>query len=216
MDLSTGTTGVDSIGAYGLALWKEGRIPKKWGDYEDNAVFLGWNNDKDSIPGSYTIYLEPSYAANPGSSLALTFLAADAQMDPGERYKEWGGGEDPVEPEEDPVEPEEDAEPLDFALVLTDTGGMEYRARLGDFHKLQPAIKPEVFKSRLFWEDAESEVVLQYVVLPLDKILNPEGKGISAGAIAAISFVFDAEQKGTILVDQLGFTCGTGPAITRH
>jgi hypothetical protein len=224
LDLTTGTIGVDSIGASGLALWKEGRIPKKWGDYRNNAVFLGWNNQKDTIPASYTIYLGRSVAAGIDSSLSLTFLAADAQMDPGERNKESGVEEDSTGIHEETVMDdsnqagdkdgdeeegkagEEDPLPLDFMLVLTDTSGMEYRARLGDFQKLQPAIKPEVFKSRLFWEDPESEVIPQYVSLPLNRIHNTEGEGISAGAIASISFVFDDEHKGTILLDQLGFT----------
>jgi dienelactone hydrolase len=42
LDLLSGTYGVDSISASGLALWKEGRIPKKWGDLRNNGVFLGW------------------------------------------------------------------------------------------------------------------------------------------------------------------------------
>jgi dienelactone hydrolase len=241
LDLGTGTRGIDSIRASDLALWKEGRIPKKWGDYRNNCVFLGWNNEQDSLPGHYTIYLDPELSEQIEGSLALTFLAADAQMDPGERKKEPADEQEDAEEEnahaekdpdanavegddnapgddsvpedeedkddaEDKEDEDKDQEPVDFSIVLKDTLGVEYRVGLGDFQKLQPAIKPEVFKSRLFWEDAESEVILQYVSLPLDKIGNPEGLAVSAGAIASISFVFDAEEKGVVLIDQLGFS----------
>jgi dienelactone hydrolase len=254
LDLTTGSRGVDSIEASGLALWKEGRIPKKWGDYRNNGVFLGWNNEDDSIPGHYRIVLDSSMTHPLEDALALTFLAADAQIDPGERpdtsslesgnsgdaddgsgnsgdaddgsgnsgdADDGSGNAGPddskkgarkkdknADKEEDK---EEDQVPIDFQIVLTDTSGFEYRVRLGDFQKLQPAIKPEVFKSRLFWDDAESEVVVQYVCVPLERFRNGLNEPVSSGAIRSICFLFDAEKKGTLLLDQLGFAYNTEP-----
>ncbi|MEA3460856.1 MAG: hypothetical protein U9R49_03180, partial [Bacteroidota bacterium] len=214
LDVTTGSDGVDSIAACGLALWKEGRIPKKWGDHRNNAVFLGWNNEKDSIPGHYTVFLDSAFASQLEGSLAFTFLAADAQMDPGQREEEADeesadpdkNAEDADADEEDADEEEsEDEVPVDFTIVFRDTAGVEYRVRLGDYQKLQPAIKPEVFKSRLFWEDPESEVILQYICLPLEKIKDSADHPVSANAICSICFIFDAEKKGTVLLDQLGF-----------
>ena len=230
LDLTTGSKGVDSIVAGGLALWKEGRIPKKWGDYRNNCVFLGWNNEKDSIPGRYTIYLDSTFTHQLEGSLAFTFLAADAQMDPGERDenadeeadeesadsdKDGDDADAAKENVEDQDADEEDADeedadekdevPVDFTIVFADSAGVEYRVKLGDFQMLQPAIKPPVFKSSLFWEDAESEVILQYIYLPLDKIKDSTGNPVSANAIRSICFVFDAEKKGAVLLDQLGF-----------
>ena len=213
LDLATGTCGIDSITASGLALWKEGRIPKKWGDYRNNGVFLGWNNEKDSVPGSYTIYLDSLESAKLEGSLALTFLAADAQMDPGQRVEDAEEGEDADSKADSDgaadargKDESDEAVPLDFSLVLTDSSGLEYRAALTDFQYLQPAIKPQVFKSKLFWEDQESEVILQYVSLPLDRIKSDAGEAVSAGAIRSIRFVFDGEEKGTVIIDQLGFS----------
>ncbi len=221
LDLSTGSYGVDSIVSSGLALWKEGRIPKKWGTHRNNGVFLGWNNEKDSIPGSYTIYLDSSLASQIEGSLALTFLAADAQIDPGKRLDDDDEESEDEESDEESENSEndsgkakkakdedddEDPVPVDFMLVLTDTIGLEYRLKLGDFQYLQPPIKPTVFKSKLFWEDAESEVTLQYVYLPLKNIKSISGRAVSAEAIRSISFVFDAEKEGTLLLDQLGFS----------
>ncbi|MCK4880713.1 MAG: hypothetical protein KAS82_08640, partial [Bacteroidales bacterium] len=221
LDLTTGSCGVDSIAASGLALWKEGRIPKKWGDYRNNGVFLGWNNDHDSIPGYYRIFLDSSIAGELEGSLALTFLAADAQIDPGKRQDDSTRESDDTEKESDDTKKEsddtekdseeedsDDQVPVDFSIVLTDTSGIEYSVRLGDYQKLQPAIKPEVFKSRLFWDDPESEVIMQYVSIPLEKIRNSEDNPISAGAICSICFIFDAEKKGTLLLDQVGFAMG--------
>jgi hypothetical protein len=101
---------------------------------------------------------------------------------------------------------DEDPEPIDFKIVLTDTAGLEFRLNPGDYQMLQPAIKPPVFKARLFWEDPESEVIQQYVSLPLAEFRSSSGNAVPAGAIRSISFVFDAEEKGTLLLDQVGFS----------
>ncbi len=249
LDLTTGTEGTDTIVAKGLALWKEGRLPKKWGDLRNNGVFLGWNNDSDTIPGFYRVVLDTAATGSLEGSTHLTFLAADAQTDPGERIensaadslsgerieiaaadslpgtvgdpepeKSISGTVDGPEREEGvetpgtgkktteaPPEVREDA-PLDFSVVLTDSRGSAYRARLSDFQMLQPAIKPQVFKSRLFWEDPESEVILQYVALPLGAFLNDSLSTIAPGEIRSIELVFDGDRNGTIVLDQLGFT----------
>jgi Cutinase len=229
LDLLTGSWGIDSICADSMALWKEGRIPKKWGNQRNNGVFLGWNNEKDSLPGYYRIVLNTDAfeaAEDLDDFRYLSFLAADAQIDPGERTdstdldadedeekaadgntdeKANGAADELAEDEEEPGE-EEDPVPVDFSIVLSDTLGREYPVKLGDYHVLQPALKPMVFKSRLFWEDPESEVVLQYVAIPLEAFKNKEVRAISAGAIRSISFVFDAEKKGTVLLDQIGFS----------
>ena len=118
---------------------------------------------------------------------------------------ETGGKKDKTD-KKDAKKEEEEKEPVDFTLVLTDTSGLEYRVKLGDFQKLQPAIKPPVFKSRMFTEDPESEVIPQYCYLPLDGFRNSMDEALTAGAIRSICFVFDAEEKGTIYMDQLGFT----------
>jgi len=206
LDLSTGTCGIDSIGASELALWKEGRIPKKWGDYQNNGVFLGWNNEKDSIAGTYYIALDASQAAKLEGSVALTFLAADAQVDPGDRKDEAAEESENSGDRDDDSGEDEDPIPVDFTIVLRDTSGMEYRAKLGDFQLLQPAIKPAIYKSRLFWDDPESEVIMQYISIPLDRIKNEYEECIAAGAISSIGFIFDAEKKGTVLLDQIGFS----------
>ena len=238
LDLSSGTFGVDFIAASGLALWMEGRIPKKWGDYRNNAVFLGWNNEEDSIPANYTIVLDTALAASWEGSLAFTFLAADAQIDPGPRddksdndfgdadndsgdaendSDDSGNNADDQELEDPDIEDEKDANqdaeedageeviPLDFTIVFCDTAGVEYSVKLGDFQKLQPAIKPRVFKSGLFTEDAESELILQYLSIPFEKVRDSADNPLSAGAISSIRFIFDAGEKGTVLLDQLGF-----------
>jgi hypothetical protein len=49
-------------------------------------------------------------------------------------------------------------------------------------------------------------VTLQYVYLPLKNIKSSSGRAISAEAIRSISFVFDAEKEGALLLDQLGFS----------
>jgi hypothetical protein len=77
---------------------------------------------------------------------------------------------------------------------------------MADYQRLQPPIKPEVFKSRLFWKDPESEVILQYVALPLEGFVNESGDRISAGDIRSVIFEFDEGEKGAVILDQIGFS----------
>jgi len=58
----------------------------------------------------------------------------------------------------------------------------------------------------MFTKDPESEAIAQYCCLPLDRFRDSLDVAVSPGAIRSICFVFDAEKKGSIYVDQLGFT----------
>ncbi len=280
LDLTTGTALIDSIHGVDLALWKEGRIPKKWGDFRNNGVFLGWNNEKDTVPGYYHIVLDSTQSEIIAEAGNLTFLAADAQVDPGERKdtsavkidsdedetkmdgkdesnsgnEENSEGDNGIEDEagnedidqdgdrdedddsdrdedkdgdkdededgdkdededgdkdkDDDGDKDEDEDPIpvDFSICLADAEGIEFRVKLGDYQKLQPPIKPEVFKSRLFWDDPESEVIIQYVAIPIDAFKDEANGGIKAANIRSIRFEFDAEEKGSVILDQIGFT----------
>lgn len=252
IDLTTGTLGTDSLAANGLALWQEGRIPMKWGDQRNNGVFLGWNNETDSLPGEYRIHLDPSMPGSLSGYRYLSFLAADAQIDPGDRPGKESAGEEnfPADSSEGPSGdfPADSAEgpsgdfpadsveefvPIDFTIELTDTGGNRYRLRMGEYIMLQPPIKPQVFKSNLFWDDPESEVILQYVRLPLEAFRADSTEAFSAGSrelvsgsglpvvegttpdgkmppaaeqIRTIKFVFDGQGKGSVVLDQIGFS----------
>ena len=137
-------------------------------------------------------------------------------MDPGERKdttevknekgKNDPGSENLEKGDKDGDKEDEDPVPVDFSICMTDAFGKKYRVKLGDYQKLQPPIKPEVFKSRLFWDDPESEVILQYVSIPLEAFKDAENNCIVATEIRSIRFEFDAEKKGTVILDQIGFT----------
>jgi len=225
LDLTSGTQGVDSIIAEELSLWKEGRIPKKWGNHRNNGVFLGWNNKKDSVPGTYTILLDSSFMEEISDHSYLSFLAADAQTGAGERRevkseKSIADSEDSAEEGEvkgenkgdakenkDKEDKDEDeAKPMDFTIVLSDIDKVEYRVSMADYQRLQPPIKPEVFKSRLFWEDPESEVILQYVSIPLEGFVSDSGSHITTTDIRSICIEFDLGEKGSVILDQIGFS----------
>ncbi len=218
LDLTTGTEVIDTIIADGLALWKEGRLPKKWGDLRNNGVFLGWNNDTDSVPGRYRLVLDTAGSSDLEGYTHLTFLAADAQTDPGERPDTTGQQSGSMNNASGPandegtagsgesITNEDDQEPLDFSIQLIGREGKEFQIRVGDYQKLQPAIKPQVFKSKIFWEDPESEVILQYFALPLNEFRNDSMEIIAPAKIRAIEFLFDGERNGTIVLDQVGFS----------
>lgn len=212
IDLTTGTFGVKSIRGFELSKWYEDRIPMKWGNLRNSGVFLGWNNEKDSVPGYYRVNLDSSVTDHLTGAGFLTFLAGDAQIDAGEREKEEKDEMEDKEPEQSgahegatategtkaQAEEPEQPEPPDFTIGLVFRDGSESRFRLGDYNKLQPPIKPEVFKSKLFFDEPESEVMLQYVSIPLDTL--------KAEAISSVTFEFDQGDKGAVIIDQLGFS----------
>ncbi len=103
-------------------------------------------------------------------------------------------------------EEDEEKEPYDFTIILTDGEGVEFRVKLGDYQKLQPPLKPEVFKSRLFWDDPESEVIQQYVSVPLEGFLSEDGDHIAASSIRSLCFEFGIGEKGSVILDQIGFS----------
>ena len=100
----------------------------------------------------------------------------------------------------------EEPEPFDVGIMLIDSAGRAYRTRLGDYVAVQPPLKPEVFKSRLFWDDPESEVIQQYVLISLESFRSDTGERPPAEEVRIIKFVFDHPKSGTLILDQIGFT----------
>ena len=119
-------------------------------------------------------------------------------------------GKDKSRDKEEKIRDDEDEdkekEPYDFTVLLMDEKGEDFKVKVGNYQKLQPPLKPEVFKSRLFWKDPESEVVQQYVALPLEGFVSDSGGHLPASEISSITFVFDEGEKGSVILDQIGFS----------
>jgi len=95
-------------------------------------------------------------------------------------------------------------EPIDFTIILEDTGGNSSSMCLSDFSALQTEIGVRLWKSQFIEEETLSENVFQTYYFPL-KDVEDRNLAFSSNAIARISFVFDGTSEGVIIIDNVGF-----------
>jgi hypothetical protein len=200
----------------------------------NSAVTLGWNNklagdDDDALgpPATFTVSLPASLASDwdlaDDASLQFLLLPTDAM--PGRRRppssetddeparqqqgEESSKQEEPApEPEEEDVEDEEDEKPpVDLSIELTDARGQSASLPLSAYGVIRRPLEAWILRRR---DQDESrfarhhELVLQTFSLPLSDFrrANP---ALDLGSLAAIRFVFDRADAGTVLVDDIGF-----------
>jgi dienelactone hydrolase len=98
----------------------------------------------------------------------------------------------------------EEGEPLDFTVLLVDGAGREARLPLSAVAPLPPQIPYNPWKHDLFTSrNTGGEPVFQSYWLPLAQF--EQDAGFDAGALAAVSFVFDRSEAGEIWVDEVGW-----------
>lgn len=193
-DLRSATLSGASARGSNLAIWREQRVHSKWSGRESNAVYLGWNT---GIPAVYTLELPAQGLALDGSS-ALIFNLADADQDPkpvdsGSTAEKKKAGEPPSL-----------RQPLDLSVVLVDANGEEARAVLADTRLVQPQLKAQLYKLKLFESNAQSEPVLQSYVLPLADFVQ-DNPAFDPAALRSVRFVFDRTPRGSVILDGVGF-----------
>ncbi|MFW5706933.1 MAG: chlorophyllase/cutinase-like alpha/beta fold protein, partial [Bacteroidota bacterium] len=145
-DLSTASIPGSIIVGTDLSEWREQKLSLNWGDYDSQAVVLGWNNkDNDTLQPSWCIKL-PEGAINTNGQTTLTFAITElgkytdpprvkGQHDAGKNNSEEQVEENTVEEnvdeeagtdeENEGDENEEADEPdfIDFTIRLTDMEG---------------------------------------------------------------------------------------------
>jgi dienelactone hydrolase len=184
MDVRTTTKPGGRLEAEGLSIWREKRVALKKGDKATNAVYIGWDQEDETITASYTIHLpvvEPPLTPDQ----LLTFTLADAKEKTGEN------GESSIDP-------------VDWTIEMTDTSGHTARLPLSRFALLQPQLEVQVNKSDMFNTGKTSEPVYQNFEFPLS-LFQGTNTDLDVTALSRIRFLFDRSPQGVIILDNLGF-----------
>jgi dienelactone hydrolase len=179
---------------------------------------------QDSILASYTIRLD-SMSFRPESTSVLIFsLAESAESSNPKSEGKWKNdnknkvgnsnenelantAENEEENEEAKSE-EEDQEktpdaPLDFNITLTDLSGEKISFLLSEFSHLQRQIKSRVLKIDFLDDNDHSENIFQTFSFDLEK-LGSLNLNFRATSLHEIRFDFNQNEKGVIILDQLG------------
>jgi len=181
---------------------------------------------QDSILASYTIRLD-STSFKPDSTSVLVFALAEStetsnpkssgkwvnankneeelSNDNEEENTEEAEKENEAEETEDDEDEKAPDAPLDFSITLSDTFGEKISFLLSEFSHLQRQIKSRMLKIDFLDENDHSENIFQTFFFDLGKLkaLNPD---FQPALLEEIRFDFDQNEKGVIIMDQLGIT----------
>lgn len=186
----------------------------------------------DSLIASYTIDISSSsFQADSTSALVFSMAESTESSNPKTKGK-WvtndndknkdddddeeetensnqNSKEDEDEEKKDKKDDDEPKKPLDFSIHVTDSSGQTVSFPLSKFSALQREIKVMIQKAGFIKDDKQSEKVFQtFYFLVEDFItINPE---FDPASISKISFVFDKNMSGVIVVDNIGFMNGLG------
>ncbi len=178
----------------------------------------------DSLIASYTIDFGPITI---DSSAVLVFSMSESKESSNPKSKgKWvekkdkdkkkkGKEEEVDEKEEDDQkgkkkkdkkkkDKDEPKKPIDFTIELTDNSGEMVAFPLSDFAPLQRAIEVMILKTGFIKGDKESENIFQTFYFPTSQFqnLNPN---FTISKIKTISFIFDKNERGVVVIDNLGF-----------
>ncbi len=101
----------------------------------------------------------------------------------------------------------ETAEFIDFTIRLVDIAGYAVEFPLSTFAPVQPTLKRKFTKLSFLQVPAESEIILQTFIFPLEQFAcdHPE---FDFENINCISFIFDITNEGVVVVNDIGFING--------
>jgi dienelactone hydrolase len=221
------TTKKGHISSKNLTVWREDQIKLKWNNKGSRALFIGWDyeenekgkdHESEDIPkakiAQYSIEMGPNSVAI-DSSAALMFSMAESTESSNPKIKgKWVDNEDEDEEEEKKKDEDEDEdkdeaedkakEPIDFTIVLEDTGGQKVEFLLSDFSGLQREIETVIWKIDFLTGDKESETVFQTFYFPFENI-QKLNVNFDLSSIKKITYRFDKSKKGVVVIDNIGF-----------
>jgi len=172
-----------------LTVWREQLVEAKWGDMDNNAVYLGWDVDTSTATARYAIQL-PERGLRLNHNSVLAFSLADANEDPTPETKD--------DREQSP------REPIDLTVRVVDAEGEIARLPLSSFSFLQPQLEGQIGKTAFMSPLPKSEVVFQHFEFPLAAFVaaNP---AFDPTSLQQVWFVFDRTRVGVVVLDDIGF-----------
>ncbi len=197
LDVLTSSVAAGAISARGFSTWREEELRHRDERRQgSNAVVLGW---EAGAAASYEIRLPAAFSERHVSSRAYLTLSIS------------GSTEKPAtadaNDEGDESEDEEDASPVApvFRLDVDDREGRTRSVHSSDIAHLAPPLRVRYLKHEKD-NDAqyndEWEPVLQYLELPLERVLERRDDG-SLSALAAVRLSFDGDDAGVVIVDDI-------------
>lgn len=186
IDLSTTTIPGGRIKGENLAAWREQDVPLKWGNLEDRAAYLSWDQEAASGMPRYRVIL-PEMESILTEESVIVFDLADAGME--EYFDEF-------------------KEPIDLTIELADASGNRANLPLSHFSLIQPQIEARLGKADFMNSLALSEPVYQsfeFLIsdfMAINAELDPEN-------LKEISFIFDRTPRGSLFLDRLAIRQAT-------
>jgi len=222
LDLTTASCPDLRIRFEELAEIYEERVYLKKGNSGTKAVCIGWNNTKDSLPGTYTLNFKIPPLIEEPHEKNIQFDLAVIDNVPTERHKalESAGKNEEGAPsankrgkskrkqgnKSDNSEnlEEDECSALAFRILLQDMNGDAANISLQDYFPLNCPIQVKKFKLELIEKNSEAEAIPQHIEIPLRAFTqaNPE---IDLNRIQSIQFIFDQGDAGMISLDNIGF-----------
>lgn len=201
VDVTTAASNGARTSGNHLAVWKEADLAfRKHGTKMNTVVYLGWRKktDKEQNP-SYTIELPENFSSEKSitQESILVFSLADT-------------GEEPPEPEgekkQSNKERSSEKDNIDLSIELVDGKDQSAKLRISDFMKV-----PKILKSRFTRLIGESssfgkdfEITLQNFELPVSAFTS-KFQDFDLQTLKTIKFIFDHEEPGVIILDDIGF-----------
>ena len=228
IDVTSGARPGVALKGVDLGTWREGELLLRSSNRTNTsssqinqAVWLGWNNryegaGEEADPGYYRIDLpaaEPQrYRLGFESSLELHVGAVKDVPGPREAADGATGSEESGEGASgggmEGGEGEEERQPLDFTVVAVDRHGDTARVVLGDYGPLRMPLEIKVLRRSDLEEDRFQEpweLILQHFSIPLEDFARANPR-FDPPQLATLAFVFDRVEKGTVVVDDVGFS----------
>lgn len=211
------------VQANNLAVWREADFGFRTnGTKENNVVYLGWREpeteDSKNENSSYSIELPDNFSneLSLNQDSLLVFSLADADEKPPqpeedeetekEINKEENEGEKQNDKEEKD-EKEEEKEPLDLSVELVTSDGQIAQIQLSRVMTVPPVLKSRFtkFRNEREWYGKAYEPTLQTYELPLSLFIE-DFPDFDPALLKVIRFVFNSNQEGVVIVDNIGFT----------
>jgi len=215
LDPTTTTLAGGRIETAHLTRWREEWISLKYGHLDSHVAVVAWDDEAEEEAASFSMQLpEGAAQTTAGSRLIFSLAAADEGTLPkGWDDEEAGDDEEPGDSEEDEVdsgaeesdEGDDEPEPLDWSIVLTDAAGEVASLALSHDRLLYPQIQAPTRRASFLESGAVSEVVMQRYAFALSQFADAN-PAFDPTDVRAIRFVFDANPKGAIVIDDVGLT----------
>jgi pimeloyl-ACP methyl ester carboxylesterase len=188
-DIDPSTMPGGRISTQNLSRWYETGNELKYDELDTHSLVVAWDAEFSEETARVDFELDRPVAVN-------TVIASLSAVDIDTMPVDWEDESDANESADEAVDP------LDWTIELTDRRGLTASAALSADAQLYPLVTAIPRRARFLESTEPAEVLFRRFELPLDRFANSD-PDFDAASIAKISFVFDASERGAIILDDL-------------